>query len=156
MVSGANLHAAQLMLLPLTVCCFSKIQIGFIFLILAHLGSPGQRAVKRVCVLLCGLTPTIYTSPFPFTTNTRLTHTRFSGLPRWAGTRKEKNQSGFYWSKRQWHQLGHKQVCISLQTDNHASTPPLSFYRLDALPATQPTASKHWRHIYYRQLQKFW
>ena len=30
-------------------------------------------------------------------------------------------------SERQWHQLGHTQVCISLQTDNHASTPPLSF-----------------------------
>ena len=39
-----------------------------------------------------------------------------------------------------WHQLGHMQVCTSLQTDNHASTPPLSFYRLDALPATQLTA----------------
>jgi len=46
-------------------------------------------------------------------------------------------------SEWQWHQLGHMQVCISLQTDNHASTPPLSFYRLDALPAAQPTASKH-------------
>jgi len=34
------------------------------------------------------------------------------------------------------------QVCTSLQTDNHASTPPLSFYRLDAIPATQPTVSK--------------
>jgi len=33
------------------------------------------------------------------------------------------------------------QVCTSLQADNHASTPPLSFYRLDALPAAQPTAS---------------
>ena len=43
----------------------------------------------------------------------------------------------------QWHQLRHMQVCTSLQTDNHASTPPLSFYRLDALPANQPTASKH-------------
>ena len=42
-------------------------------------------------------------------------------------------------------QLGHMQVCTSLQTDNHASNPPLSFYRPDALPATQPTASKHWR-----------
>ena len=30
-------------------------------------------------------------------------------------------------SEWQWHQLGHMQVCISLQTDNHASTPPLSF-----------------------------
>jgi len=36
--------------LPLTVSCFSKIQIGFTFLVPAHPGSPGQRAVKRVCV----------------------------------------------------------------------------------------------------------
>jgi len=44
----------------------------------------------------------------------------------------------------QWHQLDHMQIiCISLQTDNHASTSPLSFYRPDALPAAQPTASKH-------------
>ena len=43
----------------------------------------------------------------------------------------------------QWHQLGHMQVCTSLQTDNHASIPLLSFYRLDALPAAQLTVSKH-------------
>ena len=48
-------------------------------------------------------------------------------------------------SEWQWHQLGHMQVCTSLQADNHASTPPLSFYRPDALPAAQPTVSKHWR-----------
>jgi len=48
--SGANLHTAQLMPLPLTVSCSSKIQIGFTFLVPAHPGSPGQRAVKRVCV----------------------------------------------------------------------------------------------------------
>jgi len=36
--------------LPLTVSCFSKIQIGFTFLVPAYLGSPGRRAVKRVCV----------------------------------------------------------------------------------------------------------
>jgi len=36
--------------LPLTVSCFSKIQIGFTFLVPSHLGSPGQRAIKRVCV----------------------------------------------------------------------------------------------------------
>jgi len=47
---GADLHVAQLMPLPLTVSCFSKIQIEFTFLVLAHLGSPGQRAAKRVCV----------------------------------------------------------------------------------------------------------
>ena len=43
-------YIAQLMPLPLTVSCFSKIQIGFIFLVPAHLGSPGKRAVKQVCV----------------------------------------------------------------------------------------------------------
>jgi len=43
---------AQLMPLPLTVSCFSKIQIGFTFLVLAHLGSPGKRAIKRVLLLL--------------------------------------------------------------------------------------------------------
>ena len=47
---GADLHMVQWILLLLTVSCFSKIQIGFTFLVLAHLGSPGQRAVKRVCV----------------------------------------------------------------------------------------------------------
>ena len=39
--------------LPLTVSWFSKIQIGFTFLVLAHPGSPGKRAVKRVCVCVC-------------------------------------------------------------------------------------------------------
>jgi len=41
---------AQLMPLPLTVSCFSKIQIGFTYLVPAHPGSPGKRAVKWVCV----------------------------------------------------------------------------------------------------------
>jgi len=39
---GADLHVSQLMPLPLTVSCFSKIQIGFTFLVPAHLGSPGK------------------------------------------------------------------------------------------------------------------
>jgi len=46
----ADLRMAQLMPLPLNVSCFSKIQIGFTFLVLAHPGSPGKRIVKRVCV----------------------------------------------------------------------------------------------------------
>ena len=50
---GADLHMAQLMPLPLTVSCFSKIQIGLTLLVLAHLGSPGKGAVKRVCVCVC-------------------------------------------------------------------------------------------------------
>jgi len=47
---GADLHLSQLMPLPLFVSCFSKIQIGFTFLIPADLGSPGKRAVKRMYV----------------------------------------------------------------------------------------------------------
>jgi len=50
---GADLHMAQLMPLPHTVSCFSKIQIGFTFLVPAHPGSPGKRAIKRVCVCVC-------------------------------------------------------------------------------------------------------
>jgi len=48
---GADLHMAQLIPLPFTVSCFSKMQIGFTFLVPAHLGSPRQRAVKRVYVI---------------------------------------------------------------------------------------------------------
>jgi len=67
---SADLHTAQLTLLPLTVSCFSKIHIGFTFLVpahpgshcvgahplcgaLSHQGSPGQRAIIRVCVCVC-------------------------------------------------------------------------------------------------------
>jgi len=47
----ADLHTTQLMLLPLTVSYFSKVQIGLTFLVPGHPGSPGKRVVKRVCVL---------------------------------------------------------------------------------------------------------
>jgi len=108
------------MSLPLTVSCFSKIQIGFTFLVPADLGSPGNTHTR-----LMALCP---------------------GLPRLAGTRKVQpiwillKQEDSEW---QWNQLGRVQVCTSLQTDNHASTPPLSFLQVDALSATQPTMSEH-------------
>jgi len=69
-------------------------------------------------------------------------------LPRWADTRKAKPKpiwiswssgSGISWA------IWKIQICTSPQTDNHASTPLLSFYRPDAFPAAQPTASKYWR-----------
>jgi len=56
-------------------------------------------------------------------------------------------------SEWHWHQLGHMQVCTSLLTGNHASTPPLSFYRPDALPATQPTASKHFNAKVFKKIK---
>ena len=49
---GADLHMAQLMPLPLTVSCFSKIQIGFTFLVPAHPGSPGRGPLNG-CLFLC-------------------------------------------------------------------------------------------------------
>ena len=69
---GADLHTAQLMPLPLTVSCFSKIQIGFTFLVATHLGSPGQAAVKRVC---------LYPQPFAFSSLTLLVGRREEHLP---------------------------------------------------------------------------
>jgi len=71
--SGAKcrLAYAQLMPLQLTVSCFSKIQIGFTFLVPTDPGSPGKRAVKQVCVCVCvciiqlwvskGMHTTVYT-----------------------------------------------------------------------------------------------
>ena len=50
---GADLHMAQLMPLPLTVSRPIEIHIGFTFLVPAHPGSPGKRAVKLVCVCVC-------------------------------------------------------------------------------------------------------
>ena len=56
MERGADLHMAQLIPLPLTDSCFSKIEIGFTFLVPAYPGRPRKRAVKRVraCVCVCG------------------------------------------------------------------------------------------------------
>ena len=75
------------------------------------------------------------------------THTRLMALcpgqRGWAGTRNVKpiwifaEASDSEW---QWHQLGHMQVCTSLQTDNHASTPPLSFLQA-VCPSCCPTNS---------------
>jgi len=50
---GADLHMAQLMPLPLTVSCFSKIQIGFTFLVTAHPGSLDKGPLNGVCVRAC-------------------------------------------------------------------------------------------------------
>ena len=91
------------------------------------------------------------------------THTRLTalcpGLPGWAGTRKVKPNLDFTEardSEWQWHQLGHMQVCTSLQTDNHASTQPLSFYRPNALPAAQPTVCAVYQHKFLKHMLGAW
>ena len=59
------MHMAQLMPLPLPLSCFSKIEISFTFLVLAHPGSHGQRAVKRVRVCYTSISITINSLPYP-------------------------------------------------------------------------------------------
>ena len=68
----ADLHMAQLMPLPLTVSCFSKIQIGFTFLVPAHLDSPRQKAVKRVCVCVWRIMSLLLLSCLKFLTVAKL------------------------------------------------------------------------------------
>ena len=78
------------------------------------------------------------------------THTHltafFSGTNRVSRYQKDKTNLDFTEardSEWQWHQLGHMQVCILLQTDNHASTPPLSFFtgQMPLLPSNQQRLS---------------
>jgi len=80
-------------------------------------------------------------------THTHLFNGPLSGTTQMSWYQKGKTNLDFTGARdnqRQWYQLGHMQVCTSLQTDNHASTSLLKFfYRPDALPAAQPTASKH-------------
>ena len=66
------------------------------------------------------------------------THTHTAQVSRYQKGKTNLDFTGARGSEWQWHQLGRMQLCTSLQTDNHTSTPPLSFYRPDALPAAQP------------------
>ena len=93
-----------------------------------------------------------------FTTTT--TVLRFSGfcpgLPRWAGTRKVK-PIWIYCSKGQWVAMasaGHMQICISPRQITTPASHHSVFYRPHALPAAQPTASKHWRHYANKHKRK--
>ena len=85
-----------------------------------------------------------HTTPHPFNglfSRTTWVSRQRNGKPFWILPEQEM----IGWQR---HQLDHMQIiCISLQTGNHANTSPLSFYRPDALPATQPTASKHWKQM---------
>ena len=72
---GADLHIVQLIPLPLTVSCFSKIQIGFTFLVSAYPDSPRQRAIKRVCVYRSKYHWPFFNSPAWSSSNGRGWHT---------------------------------------------------------------------------------
>jgi len=96
-----------------------------------------------VCYKKLWVSPKIRAFPTGTLPQTPHTHTHpfngpFSGTTRVSRYQKGKTNLDFIEAgdnEWQWHQLGHMQVCISLQTDNHASTTPLVFYRSDALLA---------------------
>jgi len=107
-------------------------------------------AVRYIQTLTLALTLTLTFTviDFGYSGHTH-THIRLTalcpGLPGSAGTRKVKTNLDFTKardSEWQWLQLGHMQVCTSLQTDNPYPATQV-FYRPDALPAAHPTASKH-------------
>ena len=84
------------------------------------------------------------------------THTRLTalcpGLPRWAGTKKVKTNLDFTEardSEWQWHQLGHMQICTSLQTNNHANTPPLSFLQAGCTSCRPTNSVKALKELQY-------
>ena len=133
---------------------------------LRHLLGTVIHSHKNILIKFQKLRAFVFTMPLPTHKHThrqtdrqtdRQTHTHththtfngpFSGTTQVSRYKKGKTNLDFTEvrdSEWQWHRLGCMQVCTSLQTDNHASTSPLSFYRPDSLPAAQPTASKHWR-----------
>ena len=77
----------------------------------------------------------------------------FNGLfsrTSWLSQPRKMNHSGFYWSKRWWGGSGISwTICISFAPCSRQTTMPVphhsDFYKPDALPAAQPTTSKHWR-----------
>ena len=78
-----------------------------------------------------------------FTTTTTPVNGPLSGTTQVSRYQKGKTSLDFTnakYSEWQWHQLGYMQVCTSLQTDNHASTPPLSFLQAGC-PSCRPTNS---------------
>jgi len=96
-------------------------------LVPAYPGCPGSKAVKRslLLLLLCYFLDT----GLPRSSWKTHTHTRLTALsPGLPGCKTKLDFTEARVSEWQWHQLGHMQICISLQTDNHASTLPLKFF----------------------------
>ena len=96
----ADLHTAQLMPLPLTVSCFRKIQIGFTFLVPAHPGSPGERAVKQVCVcvnFVLFLVPVLFNSVTLFWLSVG-NWKKLAGKFKWFSENSTKNNIIVFWT----------------------------------------------------------
>ena len=102
---------------------------------------------NTVMFISCAMLPSVLFSYYKPTTHTHLFNGPLSGTTRVSRYQKGKTNLDFTEardSEWQWHQLDHLHtICTSLQTDNHASTPPLSFLQAGCPSCPQPTASKH-------------
>ena len=97
-----------------------------------HLSGVRPSVCLRVCPIMGPQRTHTHTHPFngPLSRTTRV-------------SRYQKGKSNLDFTRHsewQWHQLGHMQVCTSLQSDNHASTPPLDFLQA-GYPTCRPTNS---------------
>ena len=135
--------------------CFllSKIQIGFTFLVPAYPGSPAQRAIKGVCVCVSRYTGGYTAHRFQVLATHTHKHTHPFNGPFSRTTQVSRYQKGktnldvteARDSEWQWHQLEQTYASLHHAPDRQPSQHPTTqfFYRPDALPAAQPTASKH-------------
>jgi len=99
----------------------------------------GSQRLKVICILITFQKCILYFAP----PHTHTFNGPFSGTTQVSRYQKSKTNLDFTEardSEWQWHQLGHMQVCALLQTDNHASTPPLCFLQAGC-PSCRPTNS---------------
>jgi len=114
---------------------------GWKFLLVpAYPGCPGSKAVKRSLYLIFCIFTHTFNGPFSGTTR----------VSRFQKGKTNLDVTEARDSEWQWHQLGHMQVCTSLQTDNHANTPLLVFCIFRKWYLHNIT------HIHYRAAQKCW
>jgi len=135
---------AQLMPLPLTVSCFSKIQIGFMVPFWYRLTRVvPEKGPLNGCVCGSELVKQNKCQRCIYFTHTHPFNGPISGTTRVSRYQKGKTKLDFTEardSEWQWHQPGHMQVCTLLQTDNHANTPSLCFLQAGC-PSCRPTNS---------------
>jgi len=123
------------------------VQIRLTSLVVRGLSTSASRSSRSRCRVVPKATPRRSSPGARYVYNTHPFNGPLSGTTRVSRYQKGKTNLDFTEardSESQWHQLGHMQVCTSLQTDNRTPAPHHSvFYRPDALPVAQPTTSKY-------------
>jgi len=146
-------HLQTRIFIPMSACLLVDILTSHVDTLLVDLR---KSALISAETMPTDLLVTSGSTLFVIFVNSRATHTHTRlmalcpGLPGWVGTREVKPISGFYWRKEMVSGSGISwAICNSAPRSRQITIPAPHhsvFYRPDALPATQPTVSKHWRH----------